>query len=99
MENNSNTLLKTVLAGVVLFGLIATLYVTARSDPQLASCAAEAGYRKPCDPVELCAAGVNKGNFGRCFRSARKQAAQSNTARETEAALPDQLPTETGSFQ
>jgi hypothetical protein len=99
MENNSNTLLKTGLAGAVLFGLIATLYVTARSDPQLASCGAEAGYRKPCNLGELCAAGVNKGNFGRCSQSASKQAAQSNPARETEAALPGQLPAETGSFQ
>ncbi len=99
MENNSNTSLKAVLAAAVVLGLIATLHVTAKSDPQLASCAAKAGDRNPCTPAQLCAAGVNKGNYGTCSQSARKQAAQSNTARETEAALPGQLPTETGSFQ
>ncbi len=99
MENNSNTSVKAVLAAAVLFGLIATLYVTAKSDPQLASCATEAGYRKPCIPFEPCAAGVNKGNFGTCSQSARKQTAQFNNARNIGAALPGQLPTETGSFQ
>jgi hypothetical protein len=63
MENKLNAVLHHTLAMSVVLGLAAATYTVTKTDPQLATCAAEVGYLRRCAAAKLCGAGAAKGDL------------------------------------